>query len=306
MRQYKNIPIELKELKQWVCWGKPGAKERKQPFNPITNSPAKADKPTTWATYEDAVKAVKSAKYEGIGFMLTYGYIGIDLDHVITKRGLTSEAKEIIEAVDSYTEISPSGTGIHILVKGNIKLDKNKNKIKGNEAIEMYAQGRYFTITGNVYDKKSQLKSRTIEASKIYDKYLKSDKKLAKEAYKVIPSKPITIDSLEDKQLLTKMFNSKQGNKIKALFYGDITGYNSASEATLALCNYLVFWSNKNKDQIDRIIRSSGLYRQKWDTIRPSKEDYKIKSTWGYNLINEAISNFKGHTYAEYKKSLKI
>jgi putative DNA primase/helicase len=108
MNQFKNIPEELKQLQQWVCH------KNKVPFNPLTGAPAKAGQPDTWARFKDAVKAV--GNYDGIGFEFNNnGIVGIDLDKVIAEDGTVSaEALEIVAMLDSYTEYSPSGKGLHI------------------------------------------------------------------------------------------------------------------------------------------------------------------------------------------------
>ena len=108
MNQFENIPEELKQLQQWVCH------KNKVPFNPLTGAPAKAGQPDTWARFKDAVKAV--GNYDGIGFEFNNnGIVGIDLDKVIAEDGTVSaEALEIVAMLDSYTEYSPSGKGLHI------------------------------------------------------------------------------------------------------------------------------------------------------------------------------------------------
>ena len=145
-----NIPEERKELDQWVCWKKslgPDGKLKKIPYDPKTGEFAKANIPGTWADYETAAAAANN--YDGIGFEFLNGgnLFGIDLDHVIKDGVINPIAKEIIDTMDSYTERSPSGQGVHILAKGTIP-DKDRRK----DFIEMYSDGRYFTITGNVYN----------------------------------------------------------------------------------------------------------------------------------------------------------
>ena len=119
MNQFLNIPEELKRLPQWVC------RKEKIPFNPVTGAPAKAGQPATWASFEDAVNALDGGSYDGIGFEFNNnGIVGIDLDHVIAEDGsLSAEAVKIVAMINSYTEYSPSGKGLHIFVKGDIPAD---------------------------------------------------------------------------------------------------------------------------------------------------------------------------------------
>lgn len=140
MNQYKNIPEELKQIPQWVCH------RNKIPFNPVTGAAAKAGQPDTWSSYGDAVKA--SDNYDGIGFEFNNnGIVGVDLNKVISEDGtLSAEAAEIVAMLNSYTEYSPSGKGLHIFVNGDIPVDGRKKGF-----IEMYKAKRYFTVTSNVY-----------------------------------------------------------------------------------------------------------------------------------------------------------
>lgn len=153
------IPKELKERKQWICWKyqvKPGrSKPTKIPYNPATGMPASTMDASTWVDFETASRS--AGKYSGIGFVFTKDdpYVGIDLDHVLDKNGkfIQKDAESIFEYCNSYTEISPSGTGIHII--GKAKLSANsphkveENKERGTCEKEMYESGRYFTVTGN-------------------------------------------------------------------------------------------------------------------------------------------------------------
>lgn len=124
------------------------ARRGKEPINPLTGSGAKSNDPNTWGTLEKALAAVDRYQLDGIGLELGEGLCGIDLDHCINGSGqISEEAREIIVQMDSYTEYSPSGTGIHILFEGKIPEGRRR---KGN--IEMYSEGRYFTLTGDLYE----------------------------------------------------------------------------------------------------------------------------------------------------------
>jgi len=146
---HDKIPQALKQLDRWVVWGVDTGKP-KMPFNPTSMTPAKAGDPSTWDCFETAWGRVVNGQAQGVGFEFhNDGYYGIDLDHVLDERGsLSPEATEIVKLLNSYTEISPSGTGLHIIVKaGGIKLEANRKGF-----IEIYNQGRYFTMTGNIYE----------------------------------------------------------------------------------------------------------------------------------------------------------
>ncbi len=165
-----NIPEELKERPQWVCWrieerdGKP----TKVPYQPILlytdsrgkpqNQPVRASATDlmTWGKFQDAFEAYDgrgyvSSGYDGIGFVFCSGdpYTGVDLDNVVVIDGtsveIKPEAQEIIDALGGYQEFSPSGTGVHIIVKG--KLPKGYQN-RADSWIEIYSQERFFTMSG--------------------------------------------------------------------------------------------------------------------------------------------------------------
>lgn len=148
---YDNIPYELKELDRWCCFkieqGTNGRKT-KRPYNPLTNQMAKSNDENTWVSFEDA--ASLSINYDGIGFFFKEPYIGVDLDGVgkeITEYLENEEAEnivsEFIEILETYAEVSPSGNGIHLIVKGELPA---KGRRRGN--VEIYNHGRFFTMTG--------------------------------------------------------------------------------------------------------------------------------------------------------------
>lgn len=138
------IPRELKLLTNWV------AHKAKRPMSPITLGPASSTDKSTWGTYSQARKAARDQGWDGIGFMFEPPYIGIDLDHCIESGKISPFGKKVIDACHSYTEYSPSGTGIHIIAKGElpkaIKTHRDENG-KKKDFIEIYQTGRYFTVT---------------------------------------------------------------------------------------------------------------------------------------------------------------
>ena len=142
-----NLPDELKEFDQWVVW-----ESTKIPINARIGNKAEVDNPSTWSTFEVVREAVLSGKYKGVGFVLTEDdpYTIIDLDHVIDLETgeISPWAQDIIDRMSSYTEVSQSGTGIHIIIKGKKPGDKCKGK---NGQIEIYDHSRYFALTGNLW-----------------------------------------------------------------------------------------------------------------------------------------------------------
>lgn len=136
----KNIPECMKAEKRWVNY-----KVDKVPICSKNLQPAKSNDPSTWSPYNVALARAQRDNELGIGFMLGDGYVGVDIDKCRNPETgeLTEEAWDIIHILNSYTEISPSGTGIHIICKGSLPEGPRR---RGH--IEMYDCGRYFTVTG--------------------------------------------------------------------------------------------------------------------------------------------------------------
>ncbi|HCJ37865.1 MAG TPA: DNA primase [Erysipelotrichaceae bacterium] len=277
----ENIPQELKELNNWVCWQ--GAD--KTPKNPATGKNAQSNNPKTWGTFAQAVKACETFGFDGLGFMFDgkSGYFGVDLDKCIDN---TDFCDEFVETLQSYAEISKSQTGIHIICKG--KLPDGARRRGG---VEMYSSGRYFICTGNIYNPSyTKVNDCTDSIKVLHSKYLPSMVPKAEVRHQVI------ID-LDDQEIIDKARNCKNGQLFNMLYTGQWEGiYPSQSEADLALCNHLAFWTGRNHAQIDRIFRSSGLYRKKWDTKRGA-------DTYGNMTISRACANciecYEPHKYED-------
>ncbi len=281
MSNWGNIPIELREKQQWVCWvfedreGKPA----KVPKNPNGTGNAMPNQSNTWSTFSKAIKKVESRNYSGIGFMFNgNGILGVDLDKCRDPEtgSLNEVAKDIISILDSYTEISQSGTGIHIICTG--KLPEGKRR-KGS--VEMYESGRFFIVTGDIIDDgHSTIEERTRELAIIHKKYLE----VPKANKKPTPAAPIVPADLSEDELIKKAINAKNGYLFKSLMDGTWSGnYSSQSEADLAICNILAFWTGKNEQMMQSIIRRSSIYRGKWDERRG-------QHTYGQITIRKAIA----------------
>lgn len=293
--KFDNIPPEMKAVNNWVCWKfqKRGGKNTKIPYNPKTGGMAKSNSPETWASFDTAVNAFSGGSYDGIGFELGNSpFVGIDIDHCIKDGQLSKESEKIISGFKSYTELSPSGTGIHIIVKADI--EDGRGRRKGN--IEIYPAGRFFTVTGNVipgYEKISTDEKALQALISIVD---------AKKPMKELPQNPL-IDPPEmlDDELISKIRRSNQGAKFKALYdRGDSSEYGGdESAADQALLNILAWWTNGDALQMERIFSSSMLGRRdKW----LNRQDYRDRT------IQEAIAGQNGNGYdpVKYKEQKQL
>lgn len=225
--------FDLRQKRQWVTYRlERDAKGRldKIPYAPGTNQPASSTDPTTWTDYRTAV--AKKNGDAGLGFVFTkeFGITGIDFDKCrdpITGK-VDSLIAGIVAKLHSYTEISQSGTGIHVLVKASLPVGARKRG-----SCEMYDSERFFVVTENP-----------------------------------LLGTPLTIEQADIRGLHRWMtagvFNRKKHPTLWSLLNGSDEGYESASEADLACCGKLRALELSPED-IDAIIRLSARYRPKWD-----------------------------------------
>ena len=144
----ENIPEELKARPQWVVWKAVGDKPDKVPYSAGTERKASSTDLLTWATFQEALEAYENGGYAGLGFVFSSAdpYTGIDLDNCVDENGeIAAWALEIAGYFDSYTELSATGTGLHIIVRGD-----GPNRRKGD--IEVYTSKRFFTVTGHIVE----------------------------------------------------------------------------------------------------------------------------------------------------------
>jgi hypothetical protein len=279
----------IRDLKQWLCWrteerdGKP----TKVPYSSLTGRMASSTNPETWACYEDAVRACKEHGYDGIGFVFTPDddLCGVDLDGCLDPETgeIVSWAQEIIEELDSYTEISPSGTGVHILVRGELPPGRNRK-----ERFEAYDRSRYFTITGeHLVGTPRAIECRQEELRRVFERVLGETSANNGHRGPATAPEPLS-NGLSDTQIIEKASAADNGEVFRQLWAGDTSDYTSRSEADLALCSHLVFWTGGDPDRVDELFRQSGLYRPKWD-----ERHYGDGRTYGQATIEKA---FEGTT----------
>ena len=282
----ENVPKELAVCRQWVSWSESAGRfgrVSKLPIDPNTGIYAQTSAPYTWGTLEQAIKHSRDKNLPGIGFVFTKhdGFVGIDIDDCFspTTGRISDKALEIIKTMDTYTEISPSGQGVHIIAKG--KLPPGSRKIG---KVEIYDSGRYFTITGKLFNgTPSSVMEREKEILEVYQSLFTRPR--------TKPGKASNQNPFDDQALIEKAKNAGNALKFNQLWDGDFSAYASQSEADLALCRLLAFWAGRDADKIDYLFRQSGLYRSKWDVPH-----YGGGKTYGDATIEKALS-FDGEVY---------
>lgn len=290
-----DVPIELREVPQWVCWRYvwKDTKWTKVPIVAMTGRAASATDPKGWATFDEAMElAGRDTSLAGVGFVFAEedGFAGVDLDGCIDDAGaIADSAREVIAGLGSYTEVSPSGQGVKVFLRGTKPSDAacRSKAIKGYKETEVYDRGRFFTVTGqHLLGTPTEVMERQDELESLCDRLwpLKQS----------TPSRPrgggAEGFSGDDETLIEKAKRATNGVRFSALWGGDTTHHGGDdSSADMALCSMLAFWTGRDADRMDRLFRQSGLVREKWDEQHGSK-------TYGQLTIGKAI-NFCSHVY---------
>lgn len=325
-----QIPAVLTARPQWILWQ---GRDRldatgavigldKIPYT-IADPDLKADStdPSTWGTFADGLAALDVAleawedadpaayRGGGLGYVFTANdpYTGVDLDHAVDPAtgAIAPGAQQVVDQLQSYTERSCSGTGLHVLLEATLPPGRRRDG-----AIEMYDQGRFFTMTGwplsgtpaTIAARQGPLEAlwcahfgaqvgdlvQCVDTSGVITNpapwaILRTD--LAPDGRpfaffaecpagwplvrcEIVPPSLATGQPLSppmtDETILQKAQAASNRAKFTRLWAGDWTGYASQSEADLALCQLLAFWT-QDPDQLQRLFEDSGLYRaEKW------------------------------------------
>ena len=245
-----NVPEELQQLNQWTCWNyqdTESGKPTKIPINPVTKKWAKKNDPTTWCSFVDAV--AHSITYDGIGFMVNHDdpYIFVDFDETHDPAMMANQ-RFYFEQLNSYSERSPSGKGLHILVRGKLESGRNKSSSIG---IEVYPYS-FMTVTGDVYHNAPIREAQEL-IEQLWESLEGTDSN-ADFANHSVASEATDFD------IYNQAIAAKNGTKFKALYDGDIHTYHGGdhSRADFALIDILAFYT-QDRGQIVRMFRASGL-----------------------------------------------
>ena len=265
----RNVPEILKQQKAWVGYilKKCEGRTDKVPMDVLKARPAKSNDPTTWTDFDSVLDLADQQGYNGVGFMFQPPFVGIDLDYCVDENGnISAFALDVINQMNCYCEYSPSGRGIHLICQGKISRARKISQL----GLEVYTKGRFFTVTGNRLESYSQqVDERSKELTALLKKYASS-----KSADKGI-------------ERVWAAINASNDAKFKKLFNGQWRDdYSTQSEADLALCNKLAFWTARDTVLMDTIFRQSKLYRAKWD-----EQHYGDGRTYGQGVIDKAVAS---------------
>lgn len=289
MLRADTIPASLKTVPHWVTWryeprpegvGKP----HKKPLTP-SGRPADITNPRTWSSFDNCVESyTRGQGIAGVGYVLTKSdpVVGIDLDNCLVGDQLAPDAQEITYLLDSYTEISPSGRGLRILV--NADVGEWGGRRRGG--LEIYSDRRYLTITGgHLAGAPATLQPRIEELREVYRRYL------ADKATRPAPATPDRVYiQATDAEVVERMARGKLGDLYLAIMRGDVSQVvgRDQSRADTLLLNALAFYTRGDSAQMRRIMLASPRATDrvtKW--CKPVKGqitylDYQIEDSIAY------------------------
>ena len=285
-----SIPNELKQLHQWVVWKAElddSEKYTKVLYQTNGINKASSTDSNTWTTFENALNAYENGVGEGIGFVLTESdpYACIDIDGLEDVNYLPELAEEIVNL--SYSEISPSGKGIHVWVKFQHDSQKYKNK-NTQLGYEIYSNKRFITFTGEAINELPINEGE--EINRFIEKVFKRE--VSTSTNKLVDQHDnIGKAALSEDQIIKIAEKSKNGDRFKLFMYGGWENrYDSASDADMAFCNDLAFWTNCDYYMMDSIYRKSSIFADRKGSTDPMKWDRQQNSTtYGDETLQKAI-----------------
>jgi primase-polymerase (primpol)-like protein len=292
MNRFKNLPQSLIDIPRWLLYflltREPGTKPAKIPVDPNTLNPG--NRPEHCASFEMVVDLFQNARpmpfmeppvepppFAGIGFRFEYDatapFVFVDLDDCFNRETGDPEpwAVSIVERLDSYTELSASGSGLHILLRSSQPPAQGCRRGK----IEIYSKGRWAAMTGHhIEGTPRDLEDRTQELLALHRELFQppSSTPAVRTATRVL---------LPDQEILRRARAARNGARFRQL-YDELPTRPNHSEEDLELSGMLAFWTVRDPAQIDQLFRGSKLMRQKWE-----RTDYRNAT------IQKAIANCK-------------
>ena len=288
------IPPELQELRRWVCWAYTWSRTKKKWDKPPRRADGRLASSTdaaTWCDFGRAVGAVASGvpRFDGIGHVLVgEGFVAVDLDRCIAEGragmvrvgdldGIDAWAHAIVRELDSYTELSPSGRGLRIFIRGSLPAGSGNRK----GCFELYDRARYVTVTGDhIVTMPKEIEAPQTALDVVMARMLPLRSVRA-------PSPREHIVSVAgDEALLERVRSARNGEQFRALFgRGELAAFGGDhSRADLALCSMLAFWCGGDALRVERLFRRSALFREKWD--EPHRRNGE---TYGQMTITKAL-----------------
>jgi putative DNA primase/helicase len=328
----ENIPDVLRQAARWCVWKREQAKDGTFTKKPMQASwPSRGMSKTTpsqWRPFATALKAYQGTSgIDGVGFVCGGGFVALDFDECVDEvtRELRPDVAEVLERLNTYAEYSPSGRGVRAFLLGTLPGENVTSKAAG---CELYAEGAYVTVTGfrvpgtpaevaeggellaELYANAKRAQADAGERRREERKAKKAStaetaapglRQNGKQEAGRIQTRPET--SRQDVLELAKA--SACGPAVESLMAGRWQGdYPTQSEAELALANYLAFFAGPSGEaEVERIMRSSGLNRDKFDESRGDNRTY-LSLTVG--TAYEGRTDFYSSTAGKKKAAAEV
>lgn len=292
-----GIPYELKELRQWVGWRRSPSRG-KVPVQ-VNGKAARVNDSSTWGTFNELIESGR--RLDGVGFVLTDSpYIGIDIDDCMDGGRLQRKAWKVVERFGSYAELSPSGSGVHIIGRGRAVFPSSGSQdgrrlsgAMGFKSFEVYNSARYLTVTGRFLDGYREV----VDVQDVLDRMTVAlwpkqsvEQERAAGVQETGTQQDREQEPLDDSFLMQRASSGRRGEWFRTLYeHGDIARYGGDhSRADMALLGELAFWTNGDALQMERIFSASALgRREKWR----GRQDYRART------IQAALSHWDGKGY---------
>lgn len=271
-KRYEKVPQEMRQQRRWICYAlrARNGKTMKIPVSPCENqNEANPSSEETWSDFDKAVEYCVNNNLDGLGFELKdSGMFAIDLDNApdengnqLSQKDFQNMANDFVKTLNSYTEWSVSGNGVHIFCYGKPPIVQGKNK----DRIKIYDGAKYFIVTGKCI-RPAGIKERSLEAKQLCDKY--SSVETSNKSHEAFGD---DMKELTDKQVSSAIRNSKSALKVSKLLRGDCSDYGGdKNEAKKALCKFLAFFTHCNKEQVIRLFESGKLVDDEWEGQKES------------------------------------
>lgn len=275
-----DLPKSLKERAQWLVTNEKKPRFPSEGWNNTENL----------LPFETAKqKACEVGGEVAFCFDDSDPFVGFDLDNVADEDSFTDEALNVVDSIGSYTEVSSSGEGLHVVVRDEKLTASTRGTMDGNSHIEVYDRNRYFVLTGDVLDHRHEVTDG--DSSDVQMQYLTSTKHSTENANSISEYSYAdkTVNATPDQvygtiKAYAESDNDSVDGELLRLWEGSDEGRTSTSEADLAFAAQLYFWCRGDPDLMDECFRRSGRSREKWDTVRTSDG-----RTYGEMTISKAI-----------------
>jgi len=237
----ENVPEAMREAPRWSLWNvnKEGRK--------VPCFRASCTDPETWVDFEEAAEALLGSDALGLNFATGEGWGALDLDDVLTAETMPPEADLALRHIQSYCEVSPSGTGLHVFFQYTGAPPENRK----TPVVELYFEKHFMSVTGDTWGGRTRLRDCSGGARRIAEALAP---KTPLPMWK--PHRRLVVPE-DDRALIEKMFDSKGGDKIRRLWSGE-TLHKSPSESDLSLMSYLVFWTDGDESRAVDLFLQSG------------------------------------------------